>query len=44
VKGRKQKISEDNYQGKDRAELEGYFGVHTFIRITENNITNFNES
>jgi len=44
VKGRKQKISEDSYQENNRAELEGYCGVQTFMRITENNITNFNES
>ena len=44
MKGRKQKISEDSYQEKNRAELEGYSGVQTFMRITENNITNFNES
>ena len=44
MKGRKQKISEDSYQKKNRAELEGYSGVQTFMRITENNITNFNES
>jgi group II intron reverse transcriptase/maturase len=44
VKGRKQKISEDSYQEYNRAELEGYSGVQTFMRITENNITNFNES
>ncbi len=44
MKGRKQKISEDSYQEDTRAELEGYSGVQTFMRITENNITNFNES
>jgi len=44
VKGRKQKISEDSYQKNNRAELEGYCGVQTFMRITQNNITNFNES
>ncbi len=44
MKGREQKISEDSYHEKNRAELEGYFGVQTFMRITENNITNFNES
>jgi len=44
MKGRKQKISEDSYQKKNRAELEGYSGVQTYIGITENNITNFNES
>ena len=44
MKGREQKISEDNYQKKNRAELEGYSGVQTFMGITENNITNFNAS
>lgn len=44
MKGREQKILEDSYQKKNRAELEGYFGVQTFMGITENNITNFNES
>lgn len=44
MKGRKQKISDDSYQKKNRAELEGYSGVQTYMRITENNITNFNES
>jgi RNA-directed DNA polymerase len=44
VRGRKQKISDDSYQKKNRAELEGYSGVQTYIGITENNITNFNES
>ncbi len=44
MKGRKQKISEDSYQKKNRAELEGYPGVQTYMRITENNITNFTES
>lgn len=40
MKGRKQKISEDIYQQRDRAELEGYAGVQTYMRITENNFTN----
>jgi RNA-directed DNA polymerase len=40
MKGRKQKISKDTYQQKDKAELEGYAGGQTFIWITENNITN----
>ncbi len=44
MEGRKQKISQGSYQKKDRAELEGYSGVQTFMGITENNITNFNES
>lgn len=44
MKGREQKISQDSYRKNDRAELEDYFGVQTFMRITENNITSFNES
>jgi group II intron reverse transcriptase/maturase len=40
MKGRKQKISEDTCQQKDRAEPEGYAGGQTYIWITENNITN----
>ncbi|MCK5906124.1 MAG: group II intron reverse transcriptase/maturase [Flavobacteriales bacterium] len=44
MKEREQKISEDSYQKKNRAELEGYSGVQTYMGITENNITNFNES
>jgi RNA-directed DNA polymerase len=42
MKGRKQKISEDTYQQKDRAELEGYAGGQTYLWITENNFTNAN--
>lgn len=37
-------MSKDSSQKKARAELEGYFGVQTFMWITENNITSFNES
>jgi group II intron reverse transcriptase/maturase len=44
MKGREQKISQDSYQGNNRAELEGYQVVQTFMGITENNITNFNAS
>jgi len=46
MKGRKQKtsITIGDYRKKDRAELKGYSGVQTFMGITENNITNFNES
>lgn len=40
MKGRTQKISEDTYQQKARAELEGYVGGQTFMGITENNLTN----
>ena len=43
MKGRKQKTSIDGYQGNNRAELEDYPGVQTFIWITENNVTNFTE-
>ena len=44
MKGRQQKISQDSYQRKNRAELEEHSGVQTFMWITENNITNFNAS
>ena len=40
MKGREQKKSEDTYQQRDRAELEGYAGGQTYIGITENNFTN----
>ena len=40
MKGRKQKISEDTCQQKDRAEPEGYAGGQTYIWMTENNVTN----
>jgi Beta xylosidase C-terminal Concanavalin A-like domain len=40
MKGRKQKISEDTCQQRDRAEPEVYAGGQTYMRITENNITN----
>ena len=42
MKGRKQKITSKGvtYQQRDRAELEGYAGGQTYMRITENNITN----
>jgi hypothetical protein len=40
MKGRKQKKSEDTWLQRDRAELEGYVGGQTYIRITENNLTN----
>lgn len=42
MKGRKQKITTKGvtYQQRDRAELEGYAGGQTYMRITENNITN----
>ena len=44
MRGRKQKISQDSYLKKDRAEPEEYSGVQTFMWITENNITNFNST
>lgn len=40
MKGRKQKISEDTCQQRDRAEPEGYAGGQTYIWITENNFAN----
>ena len=40
MKGRKQKISQDTCLQKDRAEPEAYAGGQTFMRITENNLTN----
>ena len=40
MKGRKQKISLDTCQQKNRAEPEGYVEGQTFIWITENNHTN----
>lgn len=39
MKGRMQKISYDNSQGKDRSETESTLGVQTYIGITENNFT-----
>jgi group II intron reverse transcriptase/maturase len=39
MKGRMQKISHDNSQGKDRSETESKLGVQTYIGITENNFT-----
>jgi len=40
MKERMQKISQDTWQLKDRAEPEGYVGGQTYMRITENNFTN----
>ncbi len=40
MKGRVQKISKDTCLQKDRAEPEGYAGGQTYMRITENNLTN----
>jgi len=39
MKGGKQKISKDTCLQKSRAEPEGYAGGQTFMRITENNLT-----
>jgi group II intron reverse transcriptase/maturase len=44
MKEGKQKISKDTCQQKDRAEPEGYAGGQTFIWMTENNITNVDNS
>lgn len=40
MKGRKQKISEDTWLQRDRAEPEWHAGGQTYIWITENNFTN----
>lgn len=39
MKGRKQKISQDNYLQNDRTASEDYVGVQTLMWITENNLT-----
>jgi hypothetical protein len=39
MKGRKQKISEDNYLQNDRAELDSNEGVQTFLWMTESGNT-----
>ena len=39
MEGKEQKISNDNYQQKDRAEPEDYVGVQTSMWITENHLT-----
>lgn len=44
MKGRKQKISQDNSQGKDRSETESKLGVQTYIGITENNFTTIEQA
>lgn len=38
MKGRQQKISQDSYRQKNRAEPEDYAGVQTSMWITENNL------
>ena len=44
MKGRMQKISYDNSQGKDRSETESTLGVQTYMGITENNFTNIEQT
>jgi RNA-directed DNA polymerase len=44
MEGRKQKISQDSCQRNDRAEPEDYVGVHTSMRITENNLTSIEQT
>lgn len=44
MKGRKQKISNDNSQGKDRSATESKLGVQTYMGITENNFTNIEQA
>ncbi len=44
MKGKKQKISRDTCLQRDRAAPEGYAGGQTFMWITENNITNVDNS
>lgn len=44
MKGRKQKISQDSYLQKDRAEPEDYVGVQTSMWITENNLTSLEQT
>jgi group II intron reverse transcriptase/maturase len=43
MKGRTPKISLDTCPQKNRAELEGYVEGQTFMRITENNLTDNNQ-
>src|SRR5690349_17719144 len=44
MKGRKPKISQDTWLQKDRAEPEVYAGGQTFMWITENNLTSFEQT
>ena len=44
MQGRKQKISDDNSQGKDRSETESKLGVQTYMGITENNFTTIEQA
>lgn len=44
MQGRKQQISRDSSQGKDRSETEIKLGVQTYMGITENNFTNIEQA
>ena len=44
MKGRKQKISQDSYLQKNRAEPEDYVGVQTSMWIAENNLTSLEQT
>jgi RNA-directed DNA polymerase len=44
MKGRKQKISQDNFRQKTRTASEDYVGVQTFMWITENNLTSLEQT
>ena len=44
MKGRMQKISNDNLQVKDRSETESELGVQTYMGITENNFTTIEQA
>ena len=44
MKGRKQKISQDSWLQKNRAEPEDYVGVQTSMWITENNLTSIEQT
>lgn len=44
MKGREQKISQDTWLQNDRAEPDSYAGGQTFMRITENNLTDSHQS
>lgn len=44
MKGRKQKISQDSYLQRNRAEPEDYVGVQTSMWITENNLTSIEQT
>ncbi|WP_315819397.1 reverse transcriptase domain-containing protein [Paraflavitalea speifideaquila] len=44
MKGRKQKISQDNFLQKNRTASEDYVGVQTSMWITENNLTSVEQT